>query len=319
MPCATVHLLTAERTLERWRDRPADAPFALDEPGAVEAFRHGNLAPDMGFIPGVDRFASELAHYHSPADLARALLSWSTGPREEAFAWGWAAHVLSDVELHPLVGRAVGERLHGDRDRRVDALEDEATHVSLEVGLDAVFLLRNPGLRPPPRRPHFDLPGLRHLSRALEGTYGLTWNEPRLLSGHRRATRLTWLWPRALRILAAGRPLADGGVRGGLLRTPASGLVSFLRRRAAPGSATRGFFAPERPPEWVIRRMDEGIRSFPERFQEVVNDRLRGLENRNLETGGPAGAGLGHAASDRAARKLAERTKEARSRPSGRV
>jgi hypothetical protein len=305
MPCATIHLLTAGRVLEAWQRRPADAPFPVDDPGTAEAFLHGNLAPDMGFVPGTDRLVSELAHYHSPADLSRVLLDSATDPREEAFAWGWAAHVLADVELHPLVGRAVGERLYGDRERRVDALEDVTTHVSLEVGLDVVFLLRNPSAPLPPSRPHFDARGLRHLTDALEATYGVGWDPDLLLRNHRRAVRLTLLWPRALRVLAAGRPLAAGGARGGLLRGPASGLLALLRMGAGKRSAMRGFLAPERPPDWAIARMEEGVRSFPERFQELVRGGLRGLENRNLETGGPAGPGLGHPASDEVARKLA--------------
>jgi hypothetical protein len=47
------------------------------------------------------------------------------------------------------------------------------------------------------------------------------------------------------------------------------------------------------------------IGTFPGRFRTIVAEGLEGVPDRNLETGGPAGSGLGHPASDEAARKLA--------------
>ena len=113
MPCATVHLVVADRIWTRWSSE-GGAPFALGQ-RTRDAFIHGSLAPDLGFIPGVDRIISELAHYYRPADLSRSLLARAASPEERAFAWGWVAHVVGDMEIHPLVGRAVGERVHGDR------------------------------------------------------------------------------------------------------------------------------------------------------------------------------------------------------------
>jgi hypothetical protein len=46
------------------------------------------------------------------------------------------------------------------------------------------------------------------------------------------------------------------------------------------------------------------IETFPDRFGVLVADGFEGIPDRNLETGGPAGAGHGHRASDEAARKL---------------
>jgi hypothetical protein len=54
----------------------------------------------------------------------------------------------------------------------------------------------------------------------------------------------------------------------------------------------------------MIAEVDSAIETFPERFRAMVADGLEGVPDRNLETGGPAGAGLGHPASDEAARKL---------------
>jgi hypothetical protein len=127
MPCATIHLHLADRILSHWEERPRLAPFPVGEPALRDAFLHGTLAPDMGFVPGVDRFLSDLAHYIAPAELTRSLLRGARTPREEAFAWGWAGHVVGDVVLHPMVGRAVGERLLGDRSGFIPRLPRDRT------------------------------------------------------------------------------------------------------------------------------------------------------------------------------------------------
>jgi hypothetical protein len=54
----------------------------------------------------------------------------------------------------------------------------------------------------------------------------------------------------------------------------------------------------------MMTEVGSAIETFPERFRAVVAGGLEGVPDRNLETGGPAGAGLGHPASDEAARKL---------------
>jgi len=284
MPCATIHLLLAERVLGDWEASPAPAPVPVRFPEVRQAFLHGALAPDIGFIPGTDRFLSELAHYHSPADLSRALLRGAKGIVDEAFAWGWATHVLGDVAIHPVVGRAVGERLHGDRERRVDAAEDVCAHVSVEVGLDMLFLESVTEIPRPPAALHASGSGIELLRSAIHDVYGLNWHPGQLMRDHRQAVRLTRWWPRTLRALGLAPPLLAGG--------------------APPGSAARGFLKPMRPPSWVIREVSEVAEGFAERFRVVVESGMRGLENRNLETGGMAGAGFGHAASDAVERRL---------------
>ncbi len=206
MPCATIHLLLADRALETWCRHPASAPLEAARPEIRAAFIHGALAPDMGFIPGVDRFVSELAHYVRPAALARAVKHLAETPLDEAFAWGWATHLLGDIEIHPIVGRAVGERLYGDRERRVDAGEDVATHVSSEVGLDIAFLAGNPEVSKPPDQPHFNRSRIRHFASALTRASGIPWDATALLCGHRTAVRLSRYWPGALTALSLGRP-----------------------------------------------------------------------------------------------------------------
>jgi Zinc dependent phospholipase C len=312
MPCATIHLLIADRLFDDWRTRGTAAPIDVARGELREAFLHGSLAPDMGFLPGVDRFVSDLAHYVRPMELARALLTQARDDVEEAFAWGWAAHVLADARIHPIVGRAVGERLYGDRARRVDAAEDTATHVAVEVGLDAAFLLGSPHVSRPPGRNHFGPGSVRHLTGALTATYRVAWDSDSLVRGHRRAVTMTRWWPLALRSLASGRPslraASHGDDRGAPIGLPvAAPLVWAGRKVTRPGSAARGFFTAPSPPPWMVGEVEAAIEEFPEGFREVVPDRLASAPDRNLETGGPAGAGLGHPASDAAERALCAR------------
>lgn len=302
MPCATIHLVLAGRVLDAWDSRPDRAPVDIARPGVRRAFVHGSLAPDMGFVPGTDRLVSEVAHYLQPTDLTRELLRTASTEEERAFAWGWATHVLGDVEIHPLVGRAVGERLYGDRERRVDALEDVATHVSTEVGLDIAVLMAVPEVPSPPSVPHFDGRSIRHLEAALARTYCFSWDRAALLSHHRRAVQMTRWWPLALRTLGRGGSGGDGaGARSG--RLLAGGLWA-VRRLIGTGTPAAGFFSARIPPRWVLRDVHARFEGFPDRFQEWVDDDLSGVPNRNLETGGEAGPGLGHPASDAVAGKV---------------
>jgi hypothetical protein len=335
MPCATVHLVLADRVLERWRETPRRAPFSPSSPEAVRAFMHGALAPDMGYVPGTDRLVSDLVHYLRPADFTRRLLEIARTEEEEAFAWGWATHVLADVEIHPLVGRAAGERLFGDRSRRIDAMVNVAAHVSLEVGLDMALVRTSDGVPRPPDRAFFrDVPGIRPLAEALGETYGFEWDPGGLMRHHRRAVELTRWWPRALTFLPlrppgppvapdpsdpreSSAPSAPGsrpsarppwklvrpGDRGVIRRS----VVHLLRRMVGEGSAARGFFTPEAPRRWFFLEVMQRAGSFVDAFQAVVDDGLAGMANLNLETGGRAGTGRGHPATEVAARELALR------------
>jgi hypothetical protein len=272
MPCATIHLHLADRVFESWQRSPGLAPFTPDRPGIREAFLHGALAPDMGFVPGVDRFLSELSHYHSSGDLCRTLLGSAGSEEQTAFAWGWITHVMGDVALHPLVGRACGERLLGDRDRRLNAAEDLPTHVGMEVGLDIVFLEREPTISLPPTTPVLTPKGVGHVTGALKRTYGIAWTPERVLADHRRAVHLTAWWPHALRRIARGSRLTRAA-------------VGSLRSFAGPRSALAGFLRPIRPPQWIIDEVTEYARDFPERVQEQLESGLASIRNMNLETG----------------------------------
>lgn len=289
MPCAVTHLALADRLLAAWCLTPNQAPIRAGDPAVRRAFLHGSLAPDMGFLPGVERFVSELAHYHDPAELPRTLLRLADSPEAEAFAWGWAAHVIADVKIHPLVGRAVGERLFGDRERRVNAVEDLAAHVGTEVGLDLALLEALPTVSLPPRQAHFDADRIRHFVDALGSAYGLAWSRARLLRDHHRSVGIHRLWPSFLRWVDQGPTLA---------------LPRIATRLIPPTSPAFGLARPLRPPEWLLRSVLRLVEGFPQVFAEETGPGMSALENRNLETGEPSGPGRGHPPSDEVVRRL---------------
>lgn len=321
MPCATIHMLTAGRVMAAWRRSPSLAPFDSRDPDLLEHFVHGAMGPDMGFVPGVDRFVSELSHYVRTADLARILVDAAGTERERAYAWGWVTHVMTDVKVHPLVGRAVGEHLRGDRSLRLDAAENEEAHTGMEVGLDLVFLAGEEELPTPPRRPAFGEGGIRFLARALGRTYGLEWDPRWLAEAHARAVVVTALWPATLRLVWAGRrfdpspvevPGSDAGEDA--RRAPGPGGLRRLLGRtallaAAPLSRPRTSFAgllrPLRPPAWIVDEVRAFADGFAERFHEHVDAGLEALENRNLETGAHEDSVTDHANTERTVERLA--------------
>jgi len=290
MPCANVHLMLAGRVLEAWQRSPSASPIPVAEAPVRAAFLSGALAPDAGFVPGTQRQMSELAHYVLPGDLARRLLSLASSDEERAFALGWATHVLADVELHPLVGCAVGERLFGDRGRRVNTADDVGTHVSIEVGLDvAVMDAEGAALPVAPSRAWIDPSSVRYLARSLELTYELPWHSARLLRDQRRAGWQLRYWSAALGVV---RRSGEGGA--------ISRLLGMASSAAPPKSAPRGFLAPEAPAPWLVDDVMERAAGFADRFQAGLEDRLESLGNRNLETGAENPRGSGHPATDRA-------------------
>ncbi|MFP3948390.1 MAG: zinc dependent phospholipase C family protein [Gemmatimonadota bacterium] len=306
MPCATIHMLTAGRALRDWQDRSARAPFSVHEKTLRRSFLLGAMGPDMGFVPGVDRLMSELAHYISTGRLARALLDEAETPRQRAFAWGWATHHVTDVEIHPLVGRACGEHLLGDRSIRLNSSEDCETHVAMEVGLDLVFLATEPGIPEPADEPLESAEEIAFLARALERTYGIRWDTDDLRASHATATGRTARWPRVLGMLGRARSFTPGWADGGVVRLLGRPLLSLAHSVAPSGSATAGFLRPLEPPDWLVDEVRNVADGFARRFRVVVEDRMAGLEDRNLETGLLEFAPQDHPDSAKARRRLLE-------------
>lgn len=239
------------------------------------------MAPDTGFVPGAERFPSVLAHYVQPADLVRELAHGARSDEERAFAWGWAAHVVGDVVLHPQVGHACGEAVRGDRSQRLNAMDDLETHVGMEVGLDILVLASDPDIPRPERRPFFSATSIEFLRGAYARAYGIDLDAHRMWLSHRRATQRTARWPNLLRVLDR----AHGVSARGRSSAAAGGLVSVARRFARAGSAFRGLLRPRRPPAWLVElAQTEGDR-FPARLATVIDAGLEQLENRNLESG----------------------------------
>ncbi len=303
MPCAVTHLRLAGVIWDNWADRRLPVPFPLHN-DTHQAFLHGALAPDLGFVPGVERFVSQLAHYFRPADLTRSVMSEAGTDLEAAFAWGWVTHVLGDVTLHPKVGMAVGEELFQDRTRRINAIDDVETHVSIEVGMDAQLLSRHPEVPAPPSRPFFDGTSAGLLANALRRVYGLRLSPDRLAGWHRVAVARTRRWPAALRALARSYPLISGP--SGRRVSITSPVVGLGRRLSRPGSAAAGFFRPRRPAEWLMEAVDREASAFPSRLAPFLQEGLERLENRNLESGELESEDASHPETVDARRRLAD-------------
>jgi hypothetical protein len=282
MPCATIHMLLSGRTLAAWRATPESAPFPLDE-RTERAFLHGSMAPDQGFVLAVDRFISELAHYHRPADVARALLAEADSAEDRAFTWGWVTHILGDVAIHPLIGQACGELLTGDRSVRLNARDDVETHVSVEVGLDILVLTRDTSIPAPAKGSHFSADTIDFLQRALHRAYGVRWEGSRLLQWHRRAAAQIARWPGALSVLSRATGLAWGRRRE---REAGPVVIRRLAGVAArKGTPFRGFLYPRKPQDWVVDEVDRVAERFTAMVDALVRTGLESLENRNLESG----------------------------------
>lgn len=304
MPCTTIHMLTAGKVLDRWRARPELAPFPVGSPLLRDAFLLGAMGPDMGFVPGVDRFFSELAHYVTTADLTRALLSRARTLRQEAFAWGWGTHHVTDVEIHPLVGKASGERLYGDRTLRLNSSDDLPTHVGIEVGLDLTFLKGSESIPVPPARPVFDGKEIEFLAGALEEVYGLSWSRGGLFSNFRTAVRRTAQWPLALNLIHRIRFARHGKESPGAIQSLGGRLLDLAGRLVGPQSAAAGVLRPLPPPGWMVEQVGAIADAFPGRFQRLVEGRFEALENRNMETGLPEDAPVDHPDSARTVERL---------------
>jgi hypothetical protein len=189
MPGFVVHLVCAERVLQRWRAEPIPAPFGLDDPSVVEAFLQGAIAPDMGFFVKGNRRISELAHRTRSADLARALVRSARTPVERAYAWGWVTHLLADISVHPLINATAGKIVHGDTDRPLAPSDDPGLHLRIELGLDARFRDRLARSSWPLMRPVLTRWNIRFVARAYRDVHNRAVRASDLLAAHRAISR----------------------------------------------------------------------------------------------------------------------------------
>jgi hypothetical protein len=295
MPGVTLHIVLAERALSLWEGGAAPAPFALDDPVALNAYRHGAVGPDLGYFPGGDRVLSDLAHCVRTGALTRALLRTAATPAERAFATGWLTHFLADALIHPLIGRAVGELLTGSRETFVDGSSDLLGHVRVEVGLDAWYARRRPDVCGRRLLPAFSEEEGGFLARAYAATYGVRLPQP--------------MFSRSLGVSSrrAGQALVILRLMGGLLG-PARGLAASALRGAlgaayrsrALRSPTLAFLNPVDPAAWLL---DEVERASGEHSEGVLRHAAEGgaaLEDVNLDTGRPLAGEEGHLGTRRA-------------------
>lgn len=285
MPSVSLHLVLADRILERWAAEPATAPFDPGDPGAVNAFYQGALGPDLGYFPGGYRLLSDLAHRVRSADLTRFLVESARSPLETAFSWGWVAHVLADRSIHPLVGRGVGELVHGDRHRFIDGSEEPAAHVRVETGIDVLYLDRS-YLRPSgPMIPVFDLASVSFLQAAYRHIYSVEIEPHLFFVSHMAVVR------KACQALAVTRLV--GRIQGIGAAPPAMPAMRWLLQRAralvqdALGfeSLALAYLNPVPPSGWLAIEVEREVRRFPSQYLAEYETSLTRLVNCDLDSG----------------------------------
>lgn len=285
MPSVTVHLRFADQVLDHWRRRSSTAPFDADDPAAANAFRQGAMGPDLGYVPGGHRPLSDLAHCLRTGDLARALIARARSPRERAFAWGWVTHVLADTLIHPMVGCAVGELVHGTPGVFEDGDRQPVAHVRVEAGLDALYAHRFPELRRLRHEPAFDAEGIDFLVGAFRDTYGATPEPRRFLRSHVTAARrgaqgVALAALTALTLPRDRRPLRTG-------HDPEAGPMAPVRGFLGRTSVGLGYLLPVLPSLWFLNAVGDVEETFVDLFLEEFELRGQGLANVNLDTGRP--------------------------------
>jgi hypothetical protein len=282
MPGVTLHLDLAERTAACASAH--ELRFDRADPTALNAFRQGAFGPDLGYFPGCWRPLSDLAHCVSAGDLARALVRTARSPIEHAFAAGWATHVLADHAIHPLIGCAVGELLHGRSSTFVDGDSHPAAHVRVEAGLDSLWATRAPGTRRLPLAPVFDERTIGFLAEAYDSTYDVTFPREVLLRCHRLAA----VRSRQGLTLAAwtGRLMGTGSEPAHLrLASVVSGIRARLRRLLGHHSTPLAILLPVEPPTWLAAAAEDAVHGLPELILEELRTGLAGVETWNLDTG----------------------------------
>lgn len=297
MPSVTLHLALAERTLALWR--PQRTVFDRRDPIALNAFRQGAFGPDLGYFPGGFRVLSDLSHCVRSGELTRALHHTARTAVQRAFALGWLTHVLADHAIHPLIGCAVGELLHGRPDVFVDGDTDPVAHVRVEAGLDALWARRWPTLRWLPMRPVLDERSAGFLAGAYRDLYGADLADDVVLRSHRNAARRS---RQGLHLAAwSARALGEADGQPELrLERRARGVRARIRRALGHASVPLAFLLPAAPPAWLRAAVDQTMAVLPLLFVEEVETGLRGIENWNLDTGRPEAADPQHGGRRRA-------------------
>lgn len=274
MPQPALHLLLARRTLNRWRSA-STAPFDIADDAAVNAFMHGSLAPDMGNFPGGSRALARLVHTRRSGDVQRKLLDGASTEPERAFAWGWLAHIIADVLIHPLVNDDVERRTN----RRVAEIVE---HVRVEVGIDVWFCWQHAALEGLRLRPAFDSAGYGFLAESLSvvnaGVTGpqLAQMERGLIMFSHAALHFATTVAREL----CWRDAPPGGTPLG------SVLLWHTATLFSPrNSVVNAYLNPHVPEPRLVRRVEGALDRFDTMLDESIGDRAATLPNYDLEDG----------------------------------
>ncbi|MGE0160552.1 MAG: zinc dependent phospholipase C family protein [Gemmatimonadales bacterium] len=278
MPGITLHFVLAKRVLERWQSTAEAPPFDVHCRRDRNAFLHGALGPDFGYMPGGHRVLSELAHRVRTGELSTRLIHSARTSIERAFAWGWLTHVLADRQIHPLIGRGVGELVHGCRETFVAGSDDLVSHVRIETGVDCTYALRDGGARSVRLRPAFDDVSVNFLAHAYAATYGFRPAQRTLLRSHHCVGLRVRQALTSVRAVAA---LMD--------RSFVSPVLSRVLRTAlgmrliSPVSAA--YVTPVRPSAWLMRAIDEAIPAHTDMFMKIYRDGGADIGDFDLDTG----------------------------------
>lgn len=275
MPQPVLHLLLAERTLDRWRARGDVAPFDAADRDLANAFRHGCLAPDYGLFPGGDADLSAIAHRGRTGDLVRALFAAADSPARLAFACGWLSHVLADVAIHPLINRAAAEF--------AGASHSLADHIRVEVGVDVHFSAGDAMLRELRLAPAFDRDGFTFLIDALRTTHDYEVSRARLMSMQRGLMRFTHAALHFATSLAHDLCWTKTGTAS--RRHPASALLWYTATSLSPRSSrVHAYLVPVRPVAWLVAETSTALDGLVPALDERL-DSLDDLPDHDLETG----------------------------------
>jgi hypothetical protein len=310
MPGVALHFVVADRTLESMRESGSDRPFDLGDPAALNAYYHGAVGPDLGYFPGGWRVLSDLSHCVRTGALTRALMRGARTELERAFALGWLTHVLADRDIHPWIGRGVGEHLTGDRGRFVDASSRPLEHLRVEMGVDAWFAARHPTVRARRLQPAFDEVGVGFLVGAYARTYGVAIPAERFLASHRATAA------RASQGLATlglvGALMEDGG------RSPLLPGVRWVLQRAYQSAPLRGaplaYLNPLKPSDWLLEGICSAVEAHASCCVDIASTGAATLGDHNLDTGRLSIAESDHPGTERALDALRDLQTGARGR-----
>jgi hypothetical protein len=281
MPGITLHFLLANRVLDRWRSagpRSEPAPFDVRSPRDCNAFFHGALGPDFGYMPGGHRVLSDLAHRVHTGELSGRLIHSARTSFERAFAWGWLTHVLADRQIHPLIGLGVGELVHGCPKTFVAGTTDLDSHVRVETGVDCCYALRDASARSVRLHAAFDDMSINFLAHAYAATYGFTPAKASLLRSH------NCVGLRVRQALSSIRGVASLMDRSAVSSVVAAALRAACKMRLiAPVSAA--YLSPVRPSAWLMNAIDEAIPAHTDTFMELYRDGGADIGDHDLDTG----------------------------------